>query len=258
MEDIKEFGTTIKADTEKVLESVAQEIGTSTSSGSRASGDATSAQSAFKIDINAKDEEAFREFMKNFDLESKKSEIASLLASNTHVHALYQQLVPTEISADEFWGRYFWKNEENAKKEQTRLQLLNKTKALASKMSEEEFKWDDDEDESAPQQEDAEAKAEKPETSNAESSIEQEARAQVTIESNEQPTNEALPESQAEEASVEAVEKTQEETAIESPSVEQIAEETPAKPEDPTVAAPSAPSIATEAKPEEEDVFDWN
>lgn len=153
MEDIKEFGTTIKTDTEKAFEAVAHEFESATSSTSRSAGETSSSLSSLKIDINPKDEEAYKVFMENFDLESKKQEIASLLASNTAVHALYQQLVPNELSADEFWGRYFWKNEENAKKENSRVALLNKTKALATKMSEEEFKWDDDEEESATTQE---------------------------------------------------------------------------------------------------------
>lgn len=244
------------------MESVAQEFGTSTSSGSRASGDATSATSAFKIDINAKDEEAFREFMKHFDLESKKSEIASLLATNTTVHALYQQLVPTEITADEFWGRYFWKNEENAKKEQTRLQLLNKTKALASKMSEEEFKWDDDEEDTTTKQEEAKSEMQVVDTSKPESSIEQENRPQVAVESNEQPLEEASPEVQAQEDPNEDVEKPQEKTLVESAPIEQVVEEKQEKPEDEPIAAPttepSSTTTAKEDKPEEEDVFDWN
>lgn len=260
IEDIKEFGTTIKTDTEKALESVSQEFGTNTSSTARSSDNSSSAQPAFKIDINVKDEEAFREFMKNFDLSLKKSEIASLLASNTAVHALYQQLVPTEVSADEFWGRYFWKNEENAKKEQTRLQLLNKTKALATKMSEDEFKWDDDEEDEkeVTQEQPTQATSEVVETTEntiADSDAQLETTAPNTADKVESASEEPQTEEQ-EPTSVEHEEKKkqQDEEAKTAPeaSYEPVPVEKSSNEDEAT------PIGSEEAKPVEEDVFDWN
>lgn len=252
MEDIKEFGTTIKGDTEKALEAVSQEFNAANSSTSRSSADPNATSTAFKIDLNAKEEEGFKEFMQRFEMDTKKQEIANLLATNTAVHSLYQSVVPKELSADEFWGRYFWRNEENAKKEQSRLQLLNKTKALASKMSEEEFKWDDDEEESTTLQETVESDKKVDETSTTKSEAQVEPQPESPVDS-----ELTHPEDSKNDANEDTEEKTEEKEQIEN-EVEQSEtnEKIESKNNDENVEAESVPS--KEHKPADEDVFDWN
>lgn len=97
--------------------------------------------------LNSRDEKLFLEWLATFDLDSKMSEISSLLASNESVLALHQQLVPSELSSEEFWGRYFYKTEQATKKEKDRQQLLSK---MASKVSEADLSWDDDDVEETP------------------------------------------------------------------------------------------------------------
>lgn len=97
--------------------------------------------------LNSAEEQRFKEWMASFNLEERQNDISQLLANNSSVQALYQQLVPNELNVEEFWGRYFFKLDQEMKKEEYRAALLSKTKAMASKLSESEFSWDDEDQE---------------------------------------------------------------------------------------------------------------
>lgn len=103
--------------------------------------------------LNSAEEGRFKEWMATFKLEERQTDISQLLANNSAVQSLYQQLVPNELTLEEFWGRYFFKLDQEAKKEEYRAALLSKTKAMASRLSESEFSWDDQDQETQPSQE---------------------------------------------------------------------------------------------------------
>jgi len=158
VEDIKEFGSTIKNDTSVALEAVTaqatpatpstpssshtgdsvtlatlsdgfssfvsgmsdlaqgvakelNEVRLSTSSPS-SSHDVSSpsiSMTELQEKLNSSEEKQFADWLGTFEMESRRAEISELLAANASVLALHQQLVPSELSSEEFWGRYFYK-----------------------------------------------------------------------------------------------------------------------------------------------------
>lgn len=99
------------------------------------------------------------EELKVFDVESKTSEIASLLKTYPDtLEKLMNQIVPVKIAYNVFWYRYFQMESELKASEQKRKQLLyednSKSKATENEGNqeeeeEEEFTWDDEDDEEA-------------------------------------------------------------------------------------------------------------
>jgi len=76
------------------------------------------------------DDPRFLEWRKNFEWVEKKEEIFVILGNNPSIMAIYQELVPDQISSKDFWERYFFKiqmSNEEKKKEQN---LLERTKVL--------------------------------------------------------------------------------------------------------------------------------
>jgi hypothetical protein len=148
LNEISQGITTFMSGVTQLAQGVATEL--SELSPDRSSSPGPSADSAsftaaqLQEKMNTQDELEFREWLKSFDLASKSTETASLLASNSSIFTLHQQLVPGDLSSEEFWGRYYYKLEQAAKKEEKRLQLLDKTKKhLASPLDESEFSWDE-------------------------------------------------------------------------------------------------------------------
>lgn len=307
MADIKEFGTTIQQDTSKALETVTAKVSNADSSSSSGApmisvesikhglskiassmseaanavakefereetqSDASSSSLLVsplneKLDLN--DAKEFAAWLETFDMESKQSEIATLLATNSAIYTLHQQLVPGELSSDEFWGRYFYKTELAAKKEEKRLQLLERSKIISSKLSEPEFSWDDDEEDATqetPKQEEEEkvepllkSHATAPSSAVVESiAVENNSRDSVNMEKEKEESTLGVAEEEKEEKR-EKIQKNDEsapsastesanepDTKETSPKGEKGEEENESKKE--------------EAKgEEEEDVFDWN
>lgn len=183
VEDIKEFGSTIKSDTSAALEAAATNLNQPASPSSDGTGGGAmasisegfssfvSGMSELAQDmanelndarlsspspardpnaitaaelhekLNSTEEKEFEDWLVSFDMEQRRDEIAELLATNTAVLALHQELVPSELSSEEFWGRYFFKLEKAAKKESDRQLLLSK---MASNVSEAELSWNNE------------------------------------------------------------------------------------------------------------------
>ena len=49
-----------------------------------------------------------RKWAESFDVQEHTKEISDLLLSKSHLQQLHTQLVPTVVSYNEFWGRYFY------------------------------------------------------------------------------------------------------------------------------------------------------
>ena len=94
--------------------------------------------------LNSQEEVEYTRWMETYNGEKHVEEISTLLSNNASIKALFTQLVPSELSEQEFWGRYFFKVERAQKKEERRLVLLDKTKQIATEMSNVDFGWDDD------------------------------------------------------------------------------------------------------------------
>lgn len=291
MADIKEFGTAIQSDTSKALESVAASVSDPETTSSEDSGllsvnsikqglskfasgvsemahevarefetnssssDALSPAFASSISekLDSKEEHAFKAWLATFDMGSKQTEIATLLSTNSPIYALHQQLVPAELTSEEFWGRYFYKTEQAAKKEESRLQLLERSKLITTKMSESEFSWEDDDDP-------AEAEETKTETAQESETTNNSSAAQSAV-SIEPPT------AQHAETNPEVIEK--EEESVEPLISEEKDEEKKEEPisEPKVVESESSPigekqeetqDAPIEKKAQEDDVFDWN
>ena len=62
--------------------------------------------------------------MINFDLESKQQEIAKMLREDVEQAELFKSLVPSQLSFETFWLRYFFKLSEIELEEETRIKVL--------------------------------------------------------------------------------------------------------------------------------------
>ena len=54
-------------------------------------------------------ESEYQEWARNFDVQSRQSEISQLLVNCPHVRTIHGQLVPAKVSYETFWQRYFFK-----------------------------------------------------------------------------------------------------------------------------------------------------
>lgn len=89
----------------------------------------------------------FKDWKSTFTSESYKSEISELLIQNGAMRLLYSQLVPAQLTNEEFWSRYFYKvnllQEENKK----RVKLLERA-GNQENNEQEEFDWEDEDEHS--------------------------------------------------------------------------------------------------------------
>lgn len=88
----------------------------------------------------------FIEWKSKFSTEAQKSIISELLIQNSSMRLLYSQLVPSQLTNDDFWSRYFYRvyllEEENKK----RVKLLERADNQVVKDNEQDtLDWDEDE-----------------------------------------------------------------------------------------------------------------
>ncbi|KAJ3096159.1 hypothetical protein HK100_005635 [Physocladia obscura] len=77
-----------------------------------------------------------------FEISAHEVQISQLLNDDTEIRALLAKLVPSAISYDEFWLRYFFRVSEVDREEEARKKLMNDVD-----LNNEEFDWDDTSDE---------------------------------------------------------------------------------------------------------------
>lgn len=85
----------------------------------------------------------FATFLKSFNLESKTAEISSLLKKHSQLQNLMAAVVPTKVSYEEFWARYFFMYGKILEQEEKRKKILENN---ADDGDDEDFNWDDDDD----------------------------------------------------------------------------------------------------------------
>jgi len=88
---------------------------------------------------------AFEEWSKNFDVETKKEEISSLILDCKEVRTIFNKLVPDAVTHEVFWTRYFYKKNLHEEAEERRAKLVERAQSSTSELA-----WDDDDDEPAP------------------------------------------------------------------------------------------------------------
>jgi len=76
------------------------------------------------------DSEEFREWRKTFDYESKQEELNTILGNNPEILNIYNDLVPEQISSQDFWERYFFNAKRIQENEATKARILEQTKGL--------------------------------------------------------------------------------------------------------------------------------
>lgn len=194
------------------------------------------------------DIDEFNQYLLNFNVEDKSEEIVKLL-ENTSVRDLYQQLVPKELSSQEFWGRFFYKHEMAEEKERKR---LNFVKSMQESIETDDIEWDDDKEEEKKDNEEIVVEEVK-------KIDDSEAPQEEKIE----PDNEvkAIPEDHTEAEPVEgSAEEPENVEPVEKTKVEEPLLEEPVVDEPKVIEKELNPTVKTKSlnvKEEDEDVFEW-
>ncbi|KAJ3326428.1 hypothetical protein HDU76_012932 [Blyttiomyces sp. JEL0837] len=89
--------------------------------------------------------ERFQEFQLQFDISKVSAKIARIVDDDKDFEKLLSRLVPSQVSHEQFWQRYFFKVAEIDREEETRKRLMND-----ATLESEDFKWEsDDEDQTS-------------------------------------------------------------------------------------------------------------
>jgi hypothetical protein len=114
--DLFDFVSTIQDDTEKALTKVVGEEG-DVDEEAEIQGHIQDLQRSFKTfstSVSESQEKEYQTFLKKFSLGNKAAEISELLDEESvgvDVSRYYADLVPTKLTPEEFWSRYFFKLE---------------------------------------------------------------------------------------------------------------------------------------------------
>lgn len=97
--------------------------------------------------------EAYNAFQKNFDIGNQTDNIAQVLEKNAEMKALFEEVVPTELSYEVFWTRYFFREEADElyaqeqlhRQQQLELEKAQRKQEAVSKVGHDECTTLDDE-----------------------------------------------------------------------------------------------------------------
>ncbi|KAJ4456927.1 hypothetical protein PAPYR_7749 [Paratrimastix pyriformis] len=135
--DLEDFARTIKSDTQSVIQAQLKDptvpIGPSgrdsTTPAPDRSGLSQRLQS-LQADVHTFDQpegcfaDDYQEFAAGFALDGRMAEITSLLEGSAPLRRLQTQLVPREVTFEQFWKRYFFRADRLVREEQRRVALL--------------------------------------------------------------------------------------------------------------------------------------
>eukprot|EP00735_Rhodelphis_limneticus_P010508 TRINITY_DN325_c0_g1::TRINITY_DN325_c0_g1_i2::g.7407::m.7407 TRINITY_DN325_c0_g1::TRINITY_DN325_c0_g1_i2::g.7407 ORF type:complete len:369 (-),score=18.80,sp/Q80Y55/BSDC1_MOUSE/29.15/3e-18,BSD/PF03909.12/2e-10,SCIMP/PF15050.1/0.17,Tape_meas_lam_C/PF09718.5/0.84,Tape_meas_lam_C/PF09718.5/3.1e+03,Tape_meas_lam_C/PF09718.5/2.6e+03 TRINITY_DN325_c0_g1_i2:321-1427(-) len=88
------------------------------------------------------DQKAFTEFITVFDVNQHDHDIVSVMRSNQNMSQLYDRIVPSAVSRETFWSRYFFTIHHIYRDEERRAALVQQADAV----EELEVGWGDDDD----------------------------------------------------------------------------------------------------------------
>jgi hypothetical protein len=104
--------------------------------------------------------EDYIQWLASFNLENFKSVISDLLIENSSMRLLYSQLVPAQISNEQFWSRYFYRINQLDEEHKKRLKLLERVANKDSNNDDQQqttaTDWDDQEEEEKKEEEEIE------------------------------------------------------------------------------------------------------
>lgn len=104
--------------------------------------------------------EDYIQWLASFNLENFKSVISDLLIENSSMRLLYSQLVPAQISNEQFWSRYFYRINQLDEEHKKRLKLLERVANKDSSNNDQQqttaTDWDDQEEEEKKEEEEIE------------------------------------------------------------------------------------------------------
>ncbi|KAJ3197403.1 hypothetical protein HK101_003829 [Irineochytrium annulatum] len=86
--------------------------------------------------------ERFMVYRLGFNLSEHSATIARVLDDDSDFDKLLQRIVPSQVTAEDFWLRYFYRVSEVEREEETRKRLM-----MESNLNDEEVAWESDEDE---------------------------------------------------------------------------------------------------------------
>jgi hypothetical protein len=87
------------------------------------------------------------EWSDNFNPDTYKSQISDILIENSSMRLLYSQLVPAQISNNQFWSRYFFKVNQLEEEHKKRVKLLERAiNDTQNEDKKDELDWDEEED----------------------------------------------------------------------------------------------------------------
>ncbi|CAN6649226.1 protein Dos2p [Trichomonascus vanleenenianus] len=117
--------------------------------------------------VKTSEDDGYNKFAADFDVDKKTDQIAKDLEEHPSLRKLMEQLVPSQVSYNEFWTKYYYMRGQIAQQEEKRKLLVQQ--ATTNNANEEDVSWDDeDEEEEAaakPEQEQQEEeKVEEPKT----------------------------------------------------------------------------------------------
>ena len=110
--DLLDFVSTIKEDTKRVISKAAGETDEDDeglSHRQKLLQDLKRSFESYGTPLDDQHAKGFEKFMRTFSLSSQGADIAQLLDVEPDVSRYYAELVPTQISPDLFWARYFYR-----------------------------------------------------------------------------------------------------------------------------------------------------
>jgi len=174
------------------------------------------------------DDPLFQEWKKDFEWSKKNEEINLILGNHPAIMSIYQELVPEQMSPQDFWERYFFKTMKFKQQEEKKALILEKVQLLENESLSE---WGDDLEEEQPTNT---TKTEAPTEAVGGNTTTTQPETQV-------PENETNPET-----------KPAEENPAEEPR-----SEAPAEQKEPVAEAQEATKPTQQKGPEDDDWLDW-
>lgn len=90
-------------------------------------------EATYLSDLTPASAAEFDEWAKSFNADEVKSTISELLIDNSAMRLIYSQLVPAQMSNNQFWSRYFFKFNQLEEDYKKRVQLLEKANKTVDK-----------------------------------------------------------------------------------------------------------------------------
>jgi len=96
------------------------------------------------LDTQIETNEEFINWITTFNIDEHKATISDILIENSAMRLLYSQIVPAQISNQQFWSRYLFKVNQLEEEHQKRVKLLERVSNKTPDQEEGPLDWDDE------------------------------------------------------------------------------------------------------------------